>query len=55
MRIVPWAAKRVRRRSSGYVIVVPTVPANAPEMKELADGERCKGESGEAKALETVR
>jgi len=34
-RTGPWAAKRVRRRSRGYVDVVDTVPAKAPERKEI--------------------
>ena len=34
--LVPWAAKRVRRRSNGYVVVVATPPAKAPDMNDCA-------------------
>lgn len=36
-RSLPCAAKRVRKRSNGYVTVVAAAPAPAPLMKEFAE------------------
>ena len=44
---MPWAAKRVRRRSSGYAVVVAMPPAVAPEMND-STGCGSRGERDES-------
>lgn len=45
IRSFPCAAKRVRSRSSGYVVAVAIPPATAPETNDSAVGGRRCGSS----------
>lgn len=53
--VVPCAAKRVRRRSRGYVAVVDTVPANAPDIKLVVLGPRSTPEGWAERNWDVVR